>query len=223
VRDADVFESDVELRGAFEEVGADAGGDGFALGYEFCGVELGDDGFEDFVADGGEDALVVVEAEVLGGKVWLVWFLVCWICCGKGMGLVEAARGHCVKILPVSSCVEIEERTYLIDLRQSLDFRSMQHPQCQADHLQILAPRRRRDIPWLGADIVDNAFLQPGNEEVCAFVHDCVLDSGETVEDHGAAAAFNVVDGGLGEGEADGEGDCVFGNGAEGCGSHGGW
>ena len=36
-----------------------------ALGDELGGVELGDDGFEDFVADGGEDALVVVLAEVL--------------------------------------------------------------------------------------------------------------------------------------------------------------
>jgi hypothetical protein len=65
VRDADVFELDVELGGAAGEVGADAVADGFTLGDEFGGVELGDDGFEDFVADGGEDALVVVLAEIL--------------------------------------------------------------------------------------------------------------------------------------------------------------
>jgi hypothetical protein len=35
------------------------------LGDEFCGVELGDDGFEDFVADGGKDTLIVVETEIL--------------------------------------------------------------------------------------------------------------------------------------------------------------
>jgi hypothetical protein len=35
-------------------------GDGFSLGDEFGGVELGDDGFEDFVADGGEDSFVVI-------------------------------------------------------------------------------------------------------------------------------------------------------------------
>ena len=54
---------------------------------------MGDGGFEDFVADGGEDALVVVEAEGLreggvvsgweralgvsncmGGKVWMRWY-----------------------------------------------------------------------------------------------------------------------------------------------------
>ena len=32
MRDADVFEGDVEFGGALEEVGADAGGDGFSLG-----------------------------------------------------------------------------------------------------------------------------------------------------------------------------------------------
>lgn len=32
---------------------------------EFCGVKLGDDGFEDFVADGGEDTFVVVLTEGL--------------------------------------------------------------------------------------------------------------------------------------------------------------
>jgi hypothetical protein len=65
VRDADVLEGDVELRGPLKEVGADAVRDGFALGDELGGVELGDDGFEDLVADGGEDALVVVLAQVL--------------------------------------------------------------------------------------------------------------------------------------------------------------
>ena len=51
--------------GALEQVGADLVGDGLALGDELGGVELGDDGFEDFVTDGGEDTLVVVLAEVL--------------------------------------------------------------------------------------------------------------------------------------------------------------
>lgn len=68
MRDADVFEGNVEFRGAFEEVRAYAGGDGFSLRDQFGGVELGDDGFEDFVADGGEDALVVVETEGLDEK-----------------------------------------------------------------------------------------------------------------------------------------------------------
>lgn len=63
--DGDVLEGDVELVGALEELGSDAVADGFTLGDEFCGVELCDDGFEDFVSDGGEDTLVVVETEIL--------------------------------------------------------------------------------------------------------------------------------------------------------------
>ena len=65
VRNGDILEGNVELVGALEQVGADAVRDGFSLSDELCGVELGDDGFEDFVADGGEDSLIVVEAEVL--------------------------------------------------------------------------------------------------------------------------------------------------------------
>lgn len=63
--DGHVLEGNVELGGAAGEVAADAVGDGLALGDELGGVELGDDGLEDFVADGGEDSLVVVCAEVL--------------------------------------------------------------------------------------------------------------------------------------------------------------
>lgn len=62
VCDADIFERNVELAGAFEEVGADAVADGFTLGDQFGGIELRNDGFEDFVADGGENTLVVVLA-----------------------------------------------------------------------------------------------------------------------------------------------------------------
>ena len=60
MRDGHVFKGDVELVCALEKVGADAVTHGLALGNEFRGVELRDDGFEDFVADGGEDALVIV-------------------------------------------------------------------------------------------------------------------------------------------------------------------
>jgi hypothetical protein len=67
VCDGDVFEGDVELVGALEQIGADAVRDGLTLGNELGGVELRDDGFEDFVTDGGEDSLVIVEAEVLVG------------------------------------------------------------------------------------------------------------------------------------------------------------
>jgi hypothetical protein len=51
--DGDILESDVEFLGALQEVASDAVGDGFTLGDELGGVELGDDGFEDFVSDGG--------------------------------------------------------------------------------------------------------------------------------------------------------------------------
>lgn len=86
----------------------------------------------------------------------------------------------------------------------------MQHPQRQADHLQILATGRGRDVPGFGAHVVDDGFLQPGNQEVCAFVDDTFLDSGQTVEYHRSCAAFDVVHGGLGEGPADGDWDGPF-------------
>ena len=66
MRDGDIFEGDIKFRSAFEKVCAYAGGDGFSLRDQFGCVELGDNGFEDFVADGREDTLIVVEAEGLG-------------------------------------------------------------------------------------------------------------------------------------------------------------
>lgn len=60
-----VLKSDVKLLGTLEEVAADAVGDGFTLGDELCGIELGDDGFKDFVSDGWEDTLIVILPEVL--------------------------------------------------------------------------------------------------------------------------------------------------------------
>jgi hypothetical protein len=66
VGDGNVFQSDVELRRTLHEVGADAVGDGFTLRDELGGVELRDDGFEDFISDGGEDTFVVVGTVGLG-------------------------------------------------------------------------------------------------------------------------------------------------------------
>ena len=57
---------------------------------------------------------------------------------------------------------------------------------------------------------------------MCAFVNDILFDSGETVEDYGAGAAFDVVDGGLDEGGADGDGDGVAVDCSEGVGHCGG-
>jgi hypothetical protein len=48
------------LSGTLHKVGADAVGDSFTLRDELGGVELGHDGLEDFVTDGGEDTLVVI-------------------------------------------------------------------------------------------------------------------------------------------------------------------
>ena len=54
----------------------------------------------------------------------------------------------------------------------------MQHPQRQADHLQILTASRSGDIPGFGTDIIDDGFLQPRDQEMCALVDDVLLDSG---------------------------------------------
>lgn len=56
----DIFQGDVELCCALHEVCADTVRDSFTLGDELGGVELGDDGFEDLVTDGGENTLIVV-------------------------------------------------------------------------------------------------------------------------------------------------------------------
>lgn len=63
--DRDVFEGDVELLGTLHQVRSYTIADGLTLSDKFGGVELGDDSFEDFVADGGKDTLVVVLAEIL--------------------------------------------------------------------------------------------------------------------------------------------------------------
>lgn len=63
--DGDILEGNVEFRSSEGEVGADTVRDGFSLGDELGGVELGDDGLEDFVTDGGEDSLIVIGTEVL--------------------------------------------------------------------------------------------------------------------------------------------------------------
>ena len=68
VGDGDIFQGDVELCGSLHEVCADAVGDGFTLGDQLGGIELGDDGLEDFVSDGGQDTLIVVDTVGLAEK-----------------------------------------------------------------------------------------------------------------------------------------------------------
>lgn len=53
----------------------------------------------------------------------------------------------------------IDGKPYLIDLGQHLHLRPMQYSQGQADHLQILTPRRCRDVPRLRPHIIDDALL----------------------------------------------------------------
>jgi hypothetical protein len=65
VSNGDILEGNVEFSSTAGEIALDALGDGFTLGDELGGVELGDNGLEDFVTDGGEDSLVVVCTEVL--------------------------------------------------------------------------------------------------------------------------------------------------------------
>ena len=92
----------------------------------------------------------------------------------------------------------------MVDLRQLLDLRAMQHPQRKCDHLQIFGSRRCADIPRPRPDIEDNCPLQPWDQEMCALVDDVFLDSGQTVEDDGAGSAFDVVEGALHHAGADG-------------------
>lgn len=66
---------------------------------------------------------------------------------------------------------------YLVDLRQHLNLWSMQDSQRQRYHLQILAPGRGGDVAGFGADIVDDGFLEPRDQEMGALIHDVFLDS----------------------------------------------
>ncbi len=63
--DGDILKSDVELLSTLEKVGADAVGDSLTLSDKLGGVELGDNGLEDFVTDRWEDTLIIILAEVL--------------------------------------------------------------------------------------------------------------------------------------------------------------
>lgn len=83
----------------------------------------------------------------------------------------------------------------------------MQHSQRQTDHLQVLTSSGGGDIARLRADIVDDGLLQPGDEEMRAFVNHFVLHTGQTVEDDGAGTTADIVDGGVEEVDTAGDGD----------------
>ena len=96
----------------------------------------------------------------------------------------------------------------------------MKNSEGQANHLQVLAAGGCRDVSRLGAHIVDDRLLEPGNEEVGAFVDDALADTTQTVEDDGAVAALDIVEGGLSETEASGERDREAVDGVKSVGGH---
>jgi hypothetical protein len=59
--DGNILEGDVELLGTLEKIGSYSVADCFSLGDEFWG----DDRFQDFVSNGGENTLIVILTEVL--------------------------------------------------------------------------------------------------------------------------------------------------------------
>jgi hypothetical protein len=111
--------------------------------------------------------------------------------------------------------------TYLVDGGQLGHLGPVQHSEGQANHLQVLAAGGCGDVPRLGAHIVDDRLLEPGNEEVGALVHDALADTAQTVKDDGAVAAFDIVERGLGETDAGGERDGEAVDGVEDVGGHG--
>ena len=66
VSNRDVLECDVELPSTLHQVGTDAVGDSLTLCDEIGGVELGHNGLEDFVSDGGENTLIIIGTIGLG-------------------------------------------------------------------------------------------------------------------------------------------------------------
>lgn len=96
----------------------------------------------------------------------------------------------------------------------------MQNSEGQANHLQVLAAGGCGDVSRLGAHIVDDRLLEPGNEEVGAFVDNALANTAETVEDDSAVAALDIVDRSLGETEAGGERNGEAVDGVESVGGH---
>lgn len=116
----------------------------------------------------------------------------------------------------LSSC----SATYLVDGGQLGHLGPVQHSEGQANHLQVLAAGGCGDVPRLGAHIVDDRLLKPGNEEVGALVDDALADTTQTVEDDGAVAAFDIVERGLGETDTGCERDGEAVDGVEDVGGH---
>lgn len=65
VCDGDIVKDDIEFESAFAKDFSDLLGDFLSLRDKLLSVVLGDDRFEDFVTDGGQNTLVVVRADVV--------------------------------------------------------------------------------------------------------------------------------------------------------------
>lgn len=82
----------------------------------------------------------------------------------------------------------------------------MQHTERQCDHLQILTSSGSRDVARLRPHVIDNSPLQPGDQQVCAFVDDLFLHSRQPIEDDSPRTTLDIVEGGVEEHGTDGHG-----------------
>ena len=67
--DRDIFEGDIEFLSPLKEISSDTVADGLTLSDELGGVELGYDGFENFIANGWEDTLIVILSKTLHREI----------------------------------------------------------------------------------------------------------------------------------------------------------
>lgn len=58
-----ILQSDVELRCPPQKVCSNPSGNRLPLGDEFGSIELGDNGFEDFIADRRKNTFIVIKSE----------------------------------------------------------------------------------------------------------------------------------------------------------------
>lgn len=110
----------------------------------------------------------------------------------------ELAKGRALLAVPVADIA------YLVDLGKSLNVRSVQDTQGQANHLQVLTTRCRGDASGLCPHVEDDGPLQPRDQEVRALVDDALFDTRHPVEDDGARTALDVEDGLAGKYSTDG-------------------
>jgi hypothetical protein len=69
----------------------------------------------------------------------------------------------------------------------------------------FMAETETNKIPAPGPDVENVGLLNPGDHEMCAFADNRLADAGYAVEDDGAVAAVDVVEGGVCHGTGHGE------------------